>query len=97
MARGDERHSRVSVSRHGGSDIEPFGIYRHGDQSCTGRTKEVMRPRISGILHPDRSSRPKEDARRKIEALLRAADENHLIGRTGEPSSISQIGREELS
>lgn len=97
MARGDERQSRVPVFCDSGGDIEPFSIHRHGDQPRTGRTEKAVRRWIPGILHPDGGPRFKEDASREVEALLRAADENHLIGRADEPSSVSQIGCDELS
>src|SRR5579864_4432230 len=97
MARGDERQSRVGASRDSSRDIESLSVHRHGDQPCTGRTEEAVRPWIPWIFHPDRGPRFKEDASREVEALLRAADENHLIGRAEEPPSVSQIACDDLS
>jgi hypothetical protein len=72
--------SRGGREPRAGLHAQALFVERDGDEPRAGGPERALRAEVAGLLDPDRVARVGQDARGEVEGLLRAGDDDHLLG-----------------
>jgi hypothetical protein len=80
-----------------GGNLQTFGVDRYGHDARTGIAKGRHGPVIAGILDPDRIAWTRGRACDEAERLLRAGNDDHLLGAAQDAACFCEISGNGLS
>ena len=97
MRRRDVREACSRVAPPCQLQVEAVVVDRHRHRRRAGREERAPRSLPARVLHPDRVARVEEDPRGEVDGLLRACDDDHLVGRARHAAAGDEIGGDRLA